>query len=96
MSISHREQRTASLLGVEDLRTDYRLGRDLAFKLAQTLPHVITGRAGRGERRLVRREDMDRLIAAAARVGVSLWSIVREHDAGSLAAWLEQVEAEAR
>ena len=78
-----------ALLANRDLRLEYGLGRDLATRLGLLLPHVRLGATGRGEKRLVRREDVDRLIDRAAQDGADLWQLARTHDQVSLQAWMQ-------
>ena len=78
-----------SMLANRDLRLEYGLGRDLATKLAQLLPHVRMGAMGRGEKRLVRREDVDRLILRATLDGADLWELAKTHTQESLQAWMQ-------
>ncbi|GGR22558.1 hypothetical protein GCM10008957_38240 [Deinococcus ruber] len=78
-----------TLLANRDLRLEYGFGRDLATKLGLLLPHVRIGAMGRGEKRLVRREDVDRLIDRAAQDGADLWELAKTHDPASLQTWMQ-------
>ena len=78
-----------ALLANRDLRLEYGLGRDLATKLGQLLPHVRMGSMGRGEKRLVRREDVDRLILRATLEGADLWELAKTHTQESLQTWMQ-------
>ncbi|WP_425146173.1 hypothetical protein [Deinococcus sp.] len=78
------------LLANTDLRFEYGLGRDLATRLGLLLPHVRVGTVGRGEKRLVRREDIDRLMQRAAQENVELWELAKGHTPETLQVWLEQ------
>ena len=77
------------LLSNADLRQQYGLGRDLATQVARLLPHVKTGRSGRGERLLVRRSDFDHLINRAAEEQRDLWELVRDFTPERLRRWLD-------
>lgn len=80
---------TKTMVGVGDIRKDFSLGRDLATRLAELLPHVTAGRVGTGVKRLVHRADIERVMACAAAEGVDLWALVRRDDARDvLALWL--------
>lgn len=76
------------LLSVTNLRGEYGLGRDLASRLVKLLPNVKIGASGCGERLLVRRQDLDRLLDKAAREGCTLWDIARSHTPQTLGTWL--------
>lgn len=76
------------LLSVAGLRSEYGLGRDLAAHLIKLLPHIKVGSSGCGDRLLVRRQDLDRLLEKTAREGPALWEIVRSHTPETLDAWL--------
>ncbi|PJI53928.1 hypothetical protein CTI14_21820 [Methylobacterium radiotolerans] len=76
------------LLPIESVRQEFSLGRDLASHLVKLLPHVKVGRSGRGERLLVRREDLNRLLEKAAREDRTLWSIARTYTPDTLREWL--------
>ena len=78
-----------ALLANRDLRLEYGFGRDLATKLGLLLPHVRLGITGRGEKRLVRREDVDRLISRASQEGADLWGLARMHTPETLQAWMQ-------
>lgn len=77
-----------ALLTNKDLRRDYGLGRDICSQLLKVLPHVCLGYAGAGQRRMVRREDVEELLKRAAKEGADLWQLVRQHTPESLIAWL--------
>ncbi|GAA4022820.1 hypothetical protein GCM10022631_41690 [Deinococcus rubellus] len=72
---------TQTLLGINGLREEYSFGRDLATQLAELMPHIVAGRAGRGPRRLVHRADLERLLAHARADQVDLWALVKQPDA---------------
>lgn len=76
------------LLSNSDLRQQYGLGRDLATQVARLLPHVKTGRSGRGERLLVRRSDLDQLIHRASEEQRDLWELVRDFTPEELRSWM--------
>lgn len=76
------------LLSNADLRQEYGLGRDLATHVARLLPHVKTGRAGRGEKLLVKRRDFETLIHRAAEERRDLWELVRDFTPDTLRDWL--------
>jgi len=76
------------LLSNADLRQEYGMGRDLATRVARLLPHVKTGRAGRGDRLLVRRSDFDQLIHRATEEQRDLWELVRDFTPDTLREWL--------
>lgn len=76
------------LLSNADLRQEYGLGRDLATQVARLLPHVKTGRAGRGDRLLVKREDFEALIHRAAEERRDLWELARDFTPDTLRVWL--------
>ena len=76
------------LLSNSDLRQQYGLGRDLATHVARLLPHVKTGRSGRGERLLVRRTDFDLLIQRASDEQRDLWELVRDFTPEVMRRWL--------
>lgn len=78
-----------TLLANNDLRHEYGLGRDLSTQLARLLPHVKTGRAGRGDKLLIRRVDIERLIGRAMEERRDLWEISRSFTPQALAEWLE-------
>jgi len=80
-----------ALLANRDLRLEYGFGRDLATKLGLLLPHVRLGTTGRGEKRLVRREDVDRLIDRASQEGSDLWGLTRTHTPESLQIWMQHL-----
>jgi len=80
-----------TLLTRKDISATYGFGRDLSTRLSQCLPHIVLGRCGRGERRRVRREDIDRLIELAAQRNTNLWELVKEYRTpDALKAWMEQ------
>jgi hypothetical protein len=54
--------RTTELLGLTDIREQFKLGRDLATRIMCLLPHVTLEKKGNGDQRLVRRVDFDKLI----------------------------------
>lgn len=79
---------TKHLLNNADLRQEYGLGRDLATQVARLLPHVKTGRAGRGEKLLVKRGDFEALIHRAAEERRDLWELTRDFTPDTLREWL--------
>lgn len=83
------------LLTVNDLRQIYGLGRDLATALIRLLPHIKVGASGCGERLMVRRQNLDRLLEASSKTKLSLWEIARNLTPDSLQAWLLESEAKA-
>lgn len=76
------------LVGVADIRKNLGLGRDIATELVRLLPHVTLGRSGRGEKRLVRRADLDLLIHKAMQEKRDLWEMVRDFTPERLRRWL--------
>ena len=83
-----------ALIGVNGIRSEFSLGRDLATRLAELLPHVTAGRVGTGVKRLVHRGDLERVIACATAEKADLWELVRRPDAREvLQAWLALKEA---
>ena len=73
-----------TLLGIGDIRAEYSFGRDLATLLAENMPHIIVGRAGKGPRRLVHRVDFERVLACASAEQVDLWALVKRPDARTI------------
>lgn len=83
-----------TLLGIGDIRAEYSFGRDLATLLAENMPHIIAGRAGKGPRRLVHRSDLERVLAGARAEQVDLWALVKRPDARTIIqGWLTLAEA---
>lgn len=80
------------LLGVADLRHEYGLGRDLASQLIRLLPHIKVGKAGCGDRLMVRRCDIDRLCEVSSRTHLSLWAVARDFTPATLAEWMRGAE----
>lgn len=80
------------LINIATLRHEYGLGRDLATRFARLLPHIKTGRSGRGERLLVRRADFERLISRAATERVDLWQLARQSTPESLQTWMNSAQ----
>lgn len=78
-----------TLLSVASLREEYGFGRDLASLLVKLLPSVRIGHSGRGERLLVRRTDIERLIEKAIKERRTLWDIARNSTPATLEAWLQ-------
>lgn len=81
-------QTSTELLSVADIRKNLGLGRDLTTALVRLLPHITLGKSGRGDRRLVRRADLDRLLARAAEERRDLWELVRDFTPDTLREWL--------
>jgi hypothetical protein len=79
---------SAELLGVADIRKNYNLGRDLTTELMLLLPHIVLGQRGRGDRRVVRRSDFDRLIERAAEERRDLRDFSSAFTPDTLRAWL--------
>ncbi|WP_146202822.1 hypothetical protein [Deinococcus irradiatisoli] len=82
------ETSTKELLGVADIRNNLGLGRDLTTALVRLLPHITLGRSGRGDRRLVRRADLDLLLRRATEEQRDLWELSRDFTPDTLRAWL--------
>lgn len=77
------------MLGIGDIRKQFSLGRDLATRLAELLPHVTAGRVGTGVKRLVHSADIERVMVRASAESADLWALVRQDDAREvLAHWL--------
>lgn len=82
------------LLGISGIRKEFSIGRELATRLAELLPHLTAGRVGMGAKRLVQRTDLERVMARAISERTDLWELVRREDAREvLAAWLTTVES---
>ena len=82
-------KQTQQLLGIGDIRKEFSVGRELATRLAELLPHLTAGRVGLGARRLVQRVDMEQVVARAISERIDLWELVRKEDAREiLADWL--------
>ena len=83
-----------SLIGINSIRQEFSIGRDLATRLAELLPHVTAGRVGTGVKRLVHRADLERIMARATAEKADLWALVRRPDAREvLQGWLALKEA---
>ena len=77
------------MLGIGEIRREFSVGRDLATKLAELLPHLTVGRVGVGAKRLVQRADLERVMARATADRMDLCELVRREDARYLlASWL--------
>ena len=80
---------TPKLLGINEIRKEFSMGRELATRLAELMPHLTAGRVGLGAKRLVQRADLDRVMARAISEQADLWELVRREDARELlAGWL--------
>ncbi|MFT2720720.1 hypothetical protein ACMT4L_12010 [Deinococcus sp. A31D244] len=79
---------TPELLTVNDIRKLSGLGRNLSHDLARLMPHLKVGRAGLGERLLVRRDDFDRLLLRASQERRDLLELVRDFTPDDLQAWM--------
>lgn len=79
---------TPELLTVNAIREHYGLSRNLTHDLLPLMPHVKIGRAGRGERLMVRRADIERLLARAAEEQRDLLDLVRDFTPDTLRVWL--------
>ena len=81
------------MLGINEIRKEFSVGRELATRLAELMPHLTAGRVGLGAKRLVQRADLDRIMARAISEQADLWELVRREDARELlASWLASVE----
>lgn len=60
------------LLSIEDLRSEYSLGKGTAYLLAPLLPHVRVGK-----RILFRREDLEAFLARAAEQGQDIRALAQ-------------------
>ncbi|WP_019587581.1 hypothetical protein [Deinococcus apachensis] len=79
---------TPELLSAADIRKQTGFGRDLTFALMEKMPHVTLGKSGRGDRRLVRRADLDLLLVRAAEERRDLWELARDFTPDTLREWL--------
>lgn len=78
-----------TLLGIPEIRSEFGFGRDLATRLAENMPHIVVGYAGRGPKRMVHRSDLERVMTRATAENADLWALVKREDASSiLAGWL--------
>ena len=76
------------LLDVSAIRKNLGLGRDLTIALVRLLPHITLGKSGRGDRRLVRRTDIDLLLQRASEEQRDLWELVRDFTPEVMRRWL--------
>ena len=49
----------SKMVGIGEIRREFLIGRDLATKLAELMPHLTVGRVGVGAKRLVQRADLE-------------------------------------
>lgn len=80
---------TQTLVGIGEIRREFSVGRELATRLAELMPHLTVGRVGMGPKRLVQRADLELVMARATVERTDLWELVRREDARDLlASWL--------
>lgn len=83
---THSDKR--ELLGTDDLRQQYNLGRDFSGAFMKKLPHIVVGKAGPHPKVLVRRVDVEAVLARASAERADLWALIKS--GFDFSVWLDE------